>query len=264
MIVLACLLPAHLNLPQTAVEKSMQQLNASGSFRTTNWSIVRRAAETDGSDAAVALSSLCQSYWYPLYVYFRRCGKTSHDSEDLTQGLFAHLLTRNSLSSADPARGRLRTFLLACAQNFLADQYDRENAQKRGLALLVPIEASRAEELYAREPQDALAPDRLFQRRWALTILEHALELLCVEYDERGQAELFQSLRPFLGFGSEPEMRYEEIAARLQIPIGTLKNKVFRMRQRWRELLFEQVAQTLDDPSPEEIKGELSELLGCV
>lgn len=242
----------------------MQPVYSQGSFQTTNWSMVRRAGELGGPDAAAALSSLCQAYWYPLYAYFRRCGRTSHDSEDLTQGLFARLLARNTLGAADPERGRLRSFLLACAQNFLADQYDRDSAQKRGAAFLVTFDSSHAEELYGREPQDSLAPDRLFQRRWALTVLDYSLELLRSEYADRGQAELFLHLRPFLGFGSDPEKHYEEIAAQLDVPVGTLKNRVFRMRERWRELLFEQVARTLDDPTPDDIKGELAELLGCV
>lgn len=234
------------------------------SFQTTRWSVVRRAIGKNDDEARQALASLCESYWYPIYAYFRRSGKNTHDAEDLTQGFFARLLTNEMLAAADPAKGRLRTFLLACARNHLADDRDRAMAQKRGANLLVSFDADQAESRYALEPVDLEAPDRLFQRRWALTVLDHSLQLLGEEYAQRGQAELFEVLRPFLGFGAEPEKRYEELSVTHDIPIGTLKNKVFRLRERWRELLFEQVALTLDNPTTEEIKSELAELLGCV
>jgi RNA polymerase sigma factor (sigma-70 family) len=242
----------------------MPTSRAPQSFQTTSWSVVRRAAEGDTAEARQALASLCEAYWYPLYAYFRRSGKSAPDAEDLTQGFFVRLLTHEILASADPDKGRLRTFLLACARNFLADQRDRALAQKRGAALLVQLDPVSAEERYALEPVDDLAPDRLFQRRWALTVLDHALQLFAAEYTAADHRALFEALRPFLGFGSEPERQYEEISAALGIPVGTLKNRVFRLRQRWRQILFEQVALTLENPTPEEIKGELSELLGCV
>jgi RNA polymerase sigma-70 factor (ECF subfamily) len=234
------------------------------SFETTHWSVVRRAVGDDDAAARKALAALCEAYWYPLYAYFRRSGKSPHDAEDLAQGFFARLLANEMLAAADPGKGRLRTFLLACAQNYLADEHDRAMAQKRGAAVLVSFDPAMAEERYALEPADSLAPDRLFQRRWALTVLDFSLQLLAEEYAANGQAALFEALRPFLGFGAEPGKRYDEIAAALEIPMGTLKNKVFRLRERWRGLLFEQVALTLDNPTPDEIKGELAELLGCV
>ncbi len=231
------------------------------SFQTTRWSLVRRAV---GAGDAQALATLCDAYWYPIYAYVRRSGHSPHDAEDLTQGLFAGLLEKETLTRADPEKGRLRTFLLKCAHDFLADQRDRALAQKRGAAVLVSFDSTSAEERYAAEPVDDLSPDRLFQRRWAMTILEHSLELLAAEFAADGKVEIFDALRPFLGFGPDPDRHYEEVSALLGTPVGTLKNQVFRLRQRWRELLFEQVALTLDEPTPEEIKGELSELLGCV
>jgi RNA polymerase sigma-70 factor (ECF subfamily) len=149
-------------------------------------------------------------------------------------------------------------------RHFLTDAHDRFMAQKRGGGVQVDINATWAEELYATEPVDKLSPDRLYQRRWALTVLEHSLQLLAQEFTAPGNVKVFAALRPFLGFGPDSDQRYDEIAATLGIPVGTLKNKVFRLRQRWRKLLFDQVAMTLDDPSPERIKGELWELLGCV
>lgn len=239
-------------------------LTAPHSFQTTHWSIVRDAVRPDDAAAKQALASLCETYWYPLYAYFRRSGKSSHDAEDLTQGFFARLLANKTLAAADPEKGHLRTFLLACARNFLADDYDRASAQKRDRSLLVSFDALNAEERYAGEPQDVLTPDRLFQRKWALTVLEQSLKTLGEEYERRGQEAVFAELRPFLGFGAGPKQRYEEVSARMGIPVGTLKNQVFRLRERWRQLLFEQVGNTLTNPTHDDIKAELSELLGCV
>ena len=233
-------------------------------FQTTHWSVVRQAVGSDDSLARKALAALCDAYWYPLYAYIRRSGKTPHDAEDLTQGFFAHLLDHQILAAADPDKGKLRTFLLACTRNYLADQRDRAMAQKRGAAVLVSFNPEWAEERYTAEPVDDLSPDRLFQRRWAMTVLEYSLQLLGEEFTTAGKPEVFTALRPFLGFGPESEKRYDEIADTLGIAVGTLKNQVFRMRERWRELLFEQVAITLNNPTQEEIQDELKELLSCV
>jgi RNA polymerase sigma-70 factor (ECF subfamily) len=234
------------------------------SFQTTRWSLVRRAGSADDAEARAALAALCAAYWYPLYAFIRRSGAGPHEAEDLTQGFFARLLEKATLATADPARGKLRTFLLTCVRHFLSDEHDRARAQKRGAALLTSFDASDAEQRYAAEPADDLSPDRLFQRRWAVAVLDQALRLLGEEQAAAGKAELFAALRPFLGFGPQSAKRYDELAPALGVPIGTLKNHVFRLRERWRELLFEQVAATLDNPTPEEIKAELSELLGGV
>jgi len=234
------------------------------SFCTTRWTTVRRAVGSDDIAARAALAALCEGYWYPIYAFIRRSGKSPHDAEDLTQGFFARLVEKAVLAGADPAKGKLRTFLLACARHYLADEHDRAHAQKRGAALLTSFDALAAEERYAIEPVDDLSPDRLFQRRWALTLLDQALQLLTAEFAADGKAPLFAALRPFLGFGTGVAKSYEELAPELGLPIGTLKNHVFRMRQRWRELLLEQVAATLDEPTEDEIRAELSELLGCV
>jgi RNA polymerase sigma-70 factor (ECF subfamily) len=234
------------------------------SFQTTRWSVVRRALGSDDTEAAEALAALCEAYWYPLYAYIRRSGKGPHDAEDLTQGFFTRLLARDILASANPGKGKLRTFLLSCVRNYLADERDRALAQRRGAALLVSFDPVQAEERYATEAVDNLSPDRLFQRRWALTLLDHTLQSLGKDFTTQGRERLFQALRPFLGFGPAPENGYDEISATLGIPAGTLKNEVFRLRQRWRKRLFEQVGLTLDNPTPENIKDELRELLCCV
>ena len=234
------------------------------SFHTTRWTLVRQAAGGDEPAAAQALSALCESYWYPVYAYIRRSGKGPHDAEDLTQGFFAGLLERRILAEANPEKGSLRSFLLTCVRRYVADHHDRDMAQKRGAAVLVSFDPDRAEDTYASDPVDHLAPDRLFQRRWALTLLDHTFDLLRQEYTADGKAALFETLSPFLGFGPDPEKRCEEIAATSGTPVATLKTRVFRLRQRWRELLFQQVAATLDAPTEQEIKAELGELLTCM
>ncbi len=242
----------------------MNTPSAPRSFQTTRWSVVRQAASSTDPAAQRALAMLCEAYWYPVYAFIRRSGKGAHDAEDLTQGFFARLLEKGILATADPSKGKLRSFLLTCVRNFTADEHARDMAVKRGAGVLASFNSDRAEESYATEPVDNLTPDRLFQRRWALTVLDFSFQLLREEFAAAGKADLFDALRPFLGFGPDPEKRYDEVSAGLSLPIGTLKNHVFRLRQRWRELLFEQVAITLDEPTSEDIKGELSELLACV
>ena len=234
------------------------------SFQTTRWSIVRLAVSSTDPAARQALSTLCEAYWYPVYAYIRRSGKGPHDAEDLTQGFFARLLEKGILAAADPAKGKLRSFLLNCVRNFVTDEHSRDMALKRGAGLIVSFNPEWAEQSYAAEPVDDLTPDRLFQRRWALTVLEFSFQLLREEFATAEKSAIFAALRPFLGFGPDPEKRYDEVSASLGMPIGTVKNHVFRLRQRWRELLFEQVAMTLDDPTSEDIKDELSELHACV
>ena len=245
--------------PHSSIQRDARRV-----FQTTRWSVVSRAAGGNDEEAMRALSALCGAYWYPIYAYYRRAGKDSHDAEDLTQGFFARLLEKETFAAADPRKGKLRTFLLTCAGNFMKDEHGRGEARKRGGGVLESFDARRAEGRYAKEPVDELSPDRLFQRRWALTVVENSLRELRIEFTALGKAATFEALRPFLGFGSEPEKRYEDISAALGVPVGTLKNQVFRLRERWQKLLFDQVAETLDNPTPEEIKGELMELLGCV
>lgn len=235
------------------------------SFQATRWSLVRAAAgQGNVSEAGRALAEICEICWYPVYAFIRRSGHAPHDAEDLTQGFFARLIEKDILSAADPARGRLRTFLLTCVRNHLHHEHERSIAAKRDARLLTSFDAAEAEDRYLREPADDLAPDRLYQRRWALTLLGATLDVLEREFQAAGKDALFDTLRPFLGFGVSTADSYDSAAARLGMPAGTLKNHVFRLRQRWRELLFEQVSATLDDPTSDEIKAELAELMECL
>jgi RNA polymerase sigma-70 factor (ECF subfamily) len=191
----------------------MNAPTAPRSFQTTRWTLVRQATSSSDPAARQALATLCESYWYPVYAFIRRSGKGPHDAEDLTQSFFARLLEKEILATADPGKGKLRSFLLTCIRNFVIDEHARAAALKRGADMVVSLDRDWAEKFYATEPVDHLTPDRLFQRRWALTVLEFSFQLLREEFAAAGKAALFDALRPFLGFGSDPEKRYEEVCA---------------------------------------------------
>lgn len=240
-------------------------MNGTRSFPVTHWSLVLRAGGNADSSVRQALEELCAAYWFPVYAFVRRQGHPAHEAEDLTQGFFARLLEKDLFASADPEKGRLRSFLLTCLRRYLADQRDRKFAAKRGLVATFSLDALRAEERYAAEPASPdLPPDRLFQRRWALAVVERSLRIIEEEFAQQGKGDLFSALRPWLGYGKASQEPYEAVADRLGIPAGTLKSHVSRLRERWREVLFQQVAMTLDDPTSDNIKAELAELLDCL
>ncbi|HQZ27534.1 MAG: RNA polymerase subunit sigma-24 [Verrucomicrobiales bacterium] len=239
----------------------MKEQDSPGFFRTTHWSLVHRAVETESESANQALEEICTAYWYPLYGFIRRQGHNVQDAEDLTQGFFTKLLTKEILGAADREKGHLRSFLLTCLRRYLSDQRDRRFAEKRGSEVTFSLDTALAEERYSAEPASGdLPPDRLFQRRWAITLLEFSLNAIRLEFANRGKADLFAALRPFLGLGETSAESYEVVACRLGMPVGTFKSHVSRVRERWREVLFEQVAMTLDEPTSDNIKAELAEL----
>ncbi|MEI6534987.1 MAG: sigma factor, partial [Verrucomicrobiaceae bacterium] len=218
---------------------------ASGSFLPTQWSMVRKAASSSESGADQALASVCQSCWYPIYAFIRRSGQTAQDAEDLTQGFFEKLIEKNILASADPEKGRLRAFLLTCLKRFMADEHDRVMTQKRGGGKVTNFSSEWAEERFATEPVDDMTPDRLYQRRWALNLLECTVLALEERYAADGKADRFTELKPFLGFTSGGES-YETLAERLGENLNTVKSYVHRLREEWRSILKEQVASTLE------------------
>jgi RNA polymerase sigma factor (sigma-70 family) len=232
-------------------------------FPTTRWSVVHRAIQEPDEQSSRALASLCETYWFPLYAYVRRSGKSSHDAEDLVQGFFEQLLRTGSLAAADRERGKLRTFLLTCLRNYLADQFDRAKAAKRGGHLPhFSLDEESARARYDEQAVDTVTPEELYQRQWALTILEYAMQQMREGFTARGESEEFSVLRPFLGFGTGPEQSYEEAARHLGISTGTMKSRVFRLRQRWRDLVFEEVGKTLAEPDTNSIREELRDLIG--
>jgi RNA polymerase sigma-70 factor (ECF subfamily) len=227
-------------------------------FATTHWSVVLTAGRTDTTRAQDALAKLCSTYWYPLYAYVRRRGYSAHDAQDLTQAFFAQLLERQSLASADPNRGRFRSFMLGVMNHFLANEWTRAQAQKRGGgAKLLPLQFDTAETRYGHEPADNTTPEQSYERRWAMSLLEEVLRRLATEYKQDGRAELFAELNPCL-VGERATQPYAELATRLGVNEGTVKSAVHRMRQRYRQLLREEIAHTVAVPG--EVDAELHHL----
>lgn len=230
-------------------------------FATTHWSIVLAAGHASRTDAKAALASLCETYWYPLYCYVRRRGHGADEAEDLTQGFFAALLERGSLRAADPHRGRFRSFLLASLDHFLANEWRRRSARKRGGGQVpLSLDCRSGEARYAREPGGDLTPQQAYERRWALTLMERALSRLRQGYVAGGKAALFDRLAAFLGGDRGPA--YRDIAAELGMTEGAVKTAVHRLRRRCREHLRAEVAQTVADP--QDVEEELRSLLAVV
>ena len=203
-------------------------------FLTTHWSVVLSAGDKDSPRSAEALEKLCQAYWYPLYAYVRRRGYSPEDAQDLTQEFFARLLDRNAVATVSPDKGRFRSFLLASMNHFLADEWDKARAQKRGGGQApLPLQFDTAETRYGHEPADQVTPEQSFERRWALTLLDTVLNRLRATYEQEGRAELFAALNPCL-VGDRTAQPYAELAVKLGVSEGTVKSAVHRLRQRYR------------------------------
>lgn len=228
-------------------------------FSTTRWSLVLAAGQGTPSEAHEALSTLCRLYWYPLYAFTRRQGRGPEDARDLVQGFFTRLLEKNELADVDRQRGRFRTWLLASLKHYLINEWDKERAQKRGGGLMpLSIDAETAEGLYQHEPSHDLTPEKLYERRWALTLLEHVLSTLEQECARLGRQPLFEKLRGTLT-GDAGQLRYAEVGEALGMSEGAVKVAAHRLRGRYRELLREEIAQTVE--RPEDIEDEIRLLL---
>lgn len=228
-------------------------------FVTTHWSVVLRAGRSDTTRARDALAKLCQTYWFPLYAYVRRRGHSPEDAQDLTQEFFARLLEKNWVADADQNKGRFRSFLLSAMNHFLADEWDKARAQKRGGgACPLPLQFDTAETRYGVEPADNATPERSYELRWALTMLEEVLNRLQVEQAQAGKADWFAALHPCL-VGERTAQPYAELAAKLEVSEGAVKSAVHRLRQRYRQLLREEIAQTV--ASAGEVDEEMRHLL---
>ncbi len=228
-------------------------------FVTTHWSVVLAAGRKDTSQAASALSTLCASYWFPLYAYVRRRGYGPEDAQDLTQEFFARLLERDWLGQADRERGRFRTFLLSALSHFLANEWDKAKARKRGGAVkFVPIQLNRAETRYGQEPADSSTPEQIYERRWAVTLLDRVLEHLQQEYAAESKSEFLETLKPCL-LGEGDHQPYATLASKLGLSEGALKVAIHRVRKRYRQLLREEIAHTVATPA--EVQEEMQHLL---
>ena len=214
-------------------------------FVTTRWSIVVAAgARTAASEEALA--TLCRTYWYALYAYVRRCGHDVEQAEDLVQGFFLRVLDREILRHAQPERGRFRSFLLASLKHFMINEYDRARTAKRGGGVApLTLDITAAEGRYALEPKDALDPERLFERRWAQTLLRQAHVRLRGACVRSGKARLYDQLEPFVS-GDDEGVPYRDIASALGMTEGAARVAVHRLRRRFRDLLREEIAHTVD------------------
>jgi len=236
-----------------------RDLHGPAQFGQTQWSVVLAAAgKRDVALAEQSLEKLCRVYWLPLYTYIRRQGESPHDAQDLTQEFFARLLEKDFLCSVDQTKGRFRSFLLASLKHFLSNQRDRARAQKRGGGQPpLSLDFSDAETSIGFQPADDQTPEKAFEKRWALTLLEQSLARLRQEYSDRGKQDIFEQLKTTLTEG-RGGVAYAQLAARLGMSEASVKMAVHRLRQRYREVLRAEIAETVALES--EVEEELREV----
>ncbi len=224
----------------------------SGLFTTTHWSVVLAAGQARSPRSAEALEKLCRAYWYPLYAYIRRHGRSPEDAQDLTQGFLAQLVERQSFARVAPGKGRFRSFLLAALNHYLVHERDRSRAQKRGGGRPnLSFDAHAAEQRYHLEAADRLSPDKVFERQWALALIDQVLARLEQEFRVADKAALFQRLRGFLVAGPADE-KYADAAADLGMTSEAVRKAAHRLRQRYAQLFREEIAHTVGDPAEAE------------
>ena len=228
-------------------------------FETTCWSMVLAARDGASTEAREALAELCGTYWYPLYAFVRRKGYDAETAQDLVQGFFARLLEKGDLAAVQQEKGKFRSFLMAACSHFLANQADHDRAKKRGGGRTpISIDRLTAEGRYRREPAHSLTAERLFERQWALALLDNVLETIKNEMVRAGKAREFEALRPAL-LGLATRTPYSQIAAELGIKEDAARAAAHRLRSRYRKLLSQEVARTVDDPA--EVDAEIRSLL---
>jgi RNA polymerase sigma-70 factor (ECF subfamily) len=233
--------------------ETFHTLPGSSQFPTTRWTLVVAAGDPHKKEARSALVSLCENYWYPLYAYLRRRGYPTDQAQDLTQQFFVRMLEGRYLDRADPEKGRFRSFILTSLKFFVADEEDRDRAQKRGGGVTVPLEFGSGEERYQREPAHDETPERIFERRWALAMLDRVVERLRNEFVQHGRPEHFERLKVFLlGQSDAP---YAALAIEMNTSEGALKVAIHRLRKRYRDLFRQEIADTVADPA--EVESEL-------
>ena len=231
-------------------------------FGTTPWTLVLDAQTAITSGGQRALAALCELYWYPLYAYLRRRGHSPEDAQDLTQGFFAYFLEHHALQAVDQTRGRFRSFLLAALNHYVSNARDRDRAQKRGgTAARVSFDHGTAEARYAREPADRWTPERVFDRNWALTVLDHVLARVRDDYRTDGKGELFEHLNVCLT-GDRVDVSYRELGGMLGMTEGAVKQAVHRLRRRYREILYAEIGRTVS--TVDQIDRELQYLMAAV
>lgn len=235
--------------------------NSCDPFGSTHWSVVLMAGHDQPEIAREALEQLCRRYWPPVHAYIRRRTSPAEDAQDLTQAFFAHTLDNRTMLKADPARGRFRAFLLTSLRHFLINEHAKQTARKRGGGVrILPLDENEARHS-AQQPADERSPERLFEREWALTLLNVVIDRLCGEYQRSGKAELYESLKGFLT-GQTEGATHADVARRFGMTEAASRAALARLRKRYRELLLEEVAQTVS--SPGEVESELHSLFLAV
>jgi DNA-directed RNA polymerase specialized sigma24 family protein len=228
-------------------------------FATTQWSIVRAAGHHSSSAARAAMEDLCQIYWLPVYAFIRRKGHSPTNAEDLTQAFFLHLLESEFVKSADQERGRFRSFLLKSVSNFLAADHRTKTAEKRGGdRILLSLDFESGEHQYHQQDSDSISADQLFERRWAMTLLQNVATLLRSEYEQRNHGTMFELLEPHINLDAA-RIPYADLCPTLSMSEDAIKQAVRRMKLRYREILRSEIASTVD--SLDEVDDELRQLM---
>jgi RNA polymerase sigma factor (sigma-70 family) len=231
-------------------------------FQTTHWSLVLAAGRDTREDSHRALAALCEAYWFPLYAYVRRRVGGVHEAEDTTQEFFARLLSKNTVAAADPDRGRFRSFLLTSLKNFLANEWDKAKAQKRGGGRApISLDFAKADLKYNLEPADRETPERLYHRQWTMTLLDHVMTRLRVERQVAGKLLEFDTLKLFI-VGGKIAGGYSEAAGILAVSEEAAKAAAYRLRKRYRELLRHEIAQTV--ATADEVDDEIGRLFSSL
>jgi RNA polymerase sigma-70 factor (ECF subfamily) len=238
------------------------RVRTAAQFATTHWSVVLAAGDGASPDSREALEKLCRQYWFPLYAWIRRVGRSAADAEDLVQGFFAYLLEKRWIGKARQEAGRFRSFLLATFRHYVSQEHKREHALKRGGDhTVLSLDVSSAEQWLIAEPCTDLSPDVLYERQWASAVVTEALELLRKEYEVDGKGRLFEAIHPYLQ-GERGQRTYAQLGATLELSESAIKSQVFRLRRRSRELLRAVVARTVLDPH--EVDDELHHLMSIM
>ena len=225
-------------------------LEETAQFHTTRWTVIMVAAQDDTGAGKEALAKLCQLYWYPLYVFARRRGYSPHDAQDLTQGFFLQILENRTFARADQLKGKFRSFLLACFQNYISVEAQRARSLKRGGdRAFVFLDMESAESRYELEPADQLTPQKIFDARWALALLGEAMDRLREQYEIQGKLAIFENLKAFLDPAkSRAALSYEEAAKALGVGLGAAKTLIHRLRKQYSALVREEIGRTVSNP----------------
>jgi RNA polymerase sigma-70 factor (ECF subfamily) len=242
--------------------QSSPEARTPAQFTTTHWSVVLAAGPEPSSRAALAMERLCRTYWYPLYAYVRSKGHSPEEAEDLTQEFFARLLQKNPLAQLDRSKGRFRAWLLAVMNHFLAHEWEKARAQKRGGgAAVIPLDEAIAEKRFQQDFAKPSEPEKLFDRRWALTVLEQAAARLRAAYVAEGRPELYERLKGFVS-AETATPSYAEAAAQLGLSEAAVRSAIHRLRRRFQELVREEIAHTVSTPA--EVDEELRYLISII